>query len=425
MTASRSILLLGAWLTLGGCSEVAEVLTATTGGASSGGAGSTSGSGGNSGKGGNVPGGSSSGGLQPENPALGVFVDAGDTHSCATRFGVLYCWGANASGRLGLGDEAERDAPARVGSDADWIAVATGVAHTCALKSDGRVWCFGANNFGQLGQGTLSGSSSPLELALPGKVLQLSSQANTACAVLEGGTLYCWGRNWEGNIGLNDQHPGVDQQSPIRSGTGSDWKLTGTGDGHTCGIRGAGLLFGWGRNSSANLGLGQTVDLQWRVATRIGSDSDWLSVVSGQDGSCGLRSGGLLFCWGGNSYATLGLGDRDMRLAPTELGPPGGAFAWAQVSLDTFHACGIDAAANLYCWGRNLEGQLGTADNDDRLVPARIEVGSEFQQVAVGRFSSCAATTDAHILCAGENGAGQLGLGDSVRRNAFTEVAFP
>lgn len=418
MSEPRASLLLGAWLTLAGCSEVAEVLSVATGGAS--GAAAIA-SGGSSGA---AQSGSSSGGLQPENPALGVFVDAGDTHSCATRFGALYCWGANANGRLGLGDETARDAPVRVGGDADWIAVATGVAHTCALKSDGRVWCFGANNFGQLGQGTLSDSSVPRELALPGKVLQLSSQANTACAVLEGGSLYCWGRNWEGNIGLNDQHPGVDQPSPIRSGGESDWTLSGTGDGHTCGVRGAGLLFCWGRNSAANLGLGQTADLQRRVATQIGSDDDWLSVVSGQDGSCGLRSGGLLFCWGGNSYATLGLGDRDMRLAPSELGPPGGAGAWSQVSLDTFHACGIDAAANLYCWGRNLEGQLGTADNDDRLVPALVVLASAFQQVAVGRFSSCAATTDAHIFCAGENGAGQLGVGDSARRNAFTEVAF-
>jgi alpha-tubulin suppressor-like RCC1 family protein len=293
------------------------------------------------------------------------------------------------------------------------------------LKSDGSVWCFGDNTFGQLGQGTLLPSSTPRPVVLPGKVRQLSSEANTACAVLEGGSLYCWGRNWEGNIGLNDQHPGVDQQLPVRSGTASDWKLAGTGDGHSCGIRGAGSLFGWGRNSAANLGLGQTIDLQRRAATQIGADADWSSVVSGQDGSCGIRGGGLLFCWGGNSYATLGLGDRDMRTVPTEIGPPGGSGSWSQVSLDTFHACGIDAAANLYCWGRNLEGQLGTADNDDRLVP--VQVGSEFQQVAVGRFSSCATTTDAHILCAGENGAGQLGLGngDSVRRNAFTEVAFP
>jgi alpha-tubulin suppressor-like RCC1 family protein len=418
--------LLGSWLlTMGGCSETAQVLSVSaSAGAASGGAGAA---GGGSSNGGDASG-SSTGGAQPENPALGVFVDAGDSHSCATRFGLLYCWGENAKGRLGLGDEDNRVAPVRVGSDADWIAVATGVAHTCALKSDGTVWCFGDNAFGQLGQGTLLPSSVPRPVTLPGKVLQLSSEANTACAVLEDGSLYCWGRNWEGNIGLNDQHPGVDQPWPIRSGLDGDWTLVGTGDGHTCGVRGAGTLFCWGRNTAANLGLGQTVDLQRRVATQVGSDEDWSSVVSGQDASCGIRSGGLLFCWGGNSFATLGLGDREARLTPSELGQPGAAGEWSQVSLDTFHTCGVDAAANLYCWGRNLEGQLGTADNDDRLVPAKVVAGSDAQpvaQVAVGRFSSCAVARDARIFCTGENGAGQLGLGDSARRNTFTEVAFP
>jgi alpha-tubulin suppressor-like RCC1 family protein len=421
----RLVLVGSVLLMLGGCSETAEVLSVTANAAAaSGGPGAT---GGASASGGNA-GGNASGGAEPENRSLGVFVDAGDSHSCATRFGLLYCWGENAKGRLGLGDEDNRVTPARVGSDANWIAVATGVAHTCALKTDGTVWCFGESTFGQLGQGTLLPSSVPQPVALPGKVVHLSSQANTACAVLEDGSLHCWGRNWEGNIGLDDQHPGVDQPRPIRSGGENDWTLTGTGDGHTCGVRGAGLLFCWGRNSAANLGLGQTVDLQRRVATQVGADQDWSSVFSGQDASCGIRADGLLFCWGGNSFATLGLGDRDARLTPSELSPPGGGAAWSQVSLDTFHACGIDTASKLYCWGRNLEGQLGTADNDDRLVPSQVVAGADSRQVAqvaVGRFSSCAATTDGVIYCSGENGAGQLGVGDSARRNAFTELAFP
>lgn len=415
-------------LALAGCSNVAEVLTAAPGGGAGGG---EPGAGGSGAGGAPTAGQASSGGARPANVALGVAIDSGDAHTCAARFGVLYCWGANADGRLGLGDDRDRNAPERVGGDADWIGVATGVAHTCALKSDGSVWCFGANNFGQLGQGSFVPSFVPLPVTLPARVRQLSAEANTACAVLESGELHCWGRNWEGNIGLNDEHPGVDRPSPVRSGTDDDWRLTGTGDGHTCGIRAPGLLFGWGRNSSANLGLGQTVDEQRRVATPIGTEQDWLSVVSGQDASCGIRDVGLLFCWGGNSHATLGLGDRDQRLSPTQVMSPGGSGAWTDVSLDTFHACGIAGNSELYCWGRNIEGQLGTGDLDDRLVPERVAVGLSYRQAVVGRFSSCAVSAgstpaaDARIFCSGENNAGQLGVGDTTRRNAFTEVTFP
>jgi len=421
-----------------GCREVTEVLSAPdslspTGGGPAGTSGAPgaagNGGGGSGGAGIAVAGEPNAGGAAPADPALGVFVDSGDAHSCAVRFGILYCWGGNGQGRLGLGDELDRNAPERVGNDADWVAVATGVAHSCALKSDGSVWCFGANNVGQLGQGHTLASGVPLRVTLPGKVVHLSSHANTACVVLESGELHCWGRNWEGNIGLNDTHPGVDQLLPIRSGEDADWRISGTGDGHTCGVRGAGLLFGWGRNTAANLGLGQTVDQQRRAATQIGTDQDWLSVVSGQDASCGIRASdandasetdGDLFCWGGNSFGTLGLGDREQRLVPTQVVP---GRVWRQVSIDTFHGCGIDVEETLYCWGRAIEGQLGTGDLEDRLLPE--SVGTGYVQAAAGRMFSCARTSDDRVLCAGENSAGQLGLGDNTRRNVFTEVLFP
>jgi alpha-tubulin suppressor-like RCC1 family protein len=414
---SRALLLLCYWLC--GCSEVAEVLSA--GGA----AGGESGAGGGGGAGGSA-GSSGAGGDQPEDPALGVVVDSGDSHTCAARFGVLYCWGANADGRLGLGDDTDRSAPARVGADADWTAVATGVAHTCALKQDGSVWCFGANTFGQLGQGTQASSAVPLPVVLPGKAVLLSSEANTACVVLEDGALYCWGRNFEGNIGLGDVHPGVDQALPIRSGTTSDWSAIGTGDGHTCGVRAPGALFCWGRNSTSNLGLGQTVDVQLRSATRVGTDEDWSIVASGQDSSCAIRTAGSLFCWGGNGSGNLGLGDRELRQAPAVLAAPRAGGGWAAVSLDTFHACAVSLAGDLYCWGRNIEGQLGTGDLDDRLEPTLIGQGdARYVSAVVGRFSTCAVTTDSHIACSGENASGQLGTGDNTRRNAFAEVPFP
>ncbi|HYQ14791.1 MAG TPA: hypothetical protein VEQ58_03510, partial [Polyangiaceae bacterium] len=262
---------------LGACTEVVTVLDAGSGGsrAVSGGGGS-GGEGGNGDSGGGDSGQGATDGGEPARggsgsvtPELGVFVDSGNEHSCATRYGALYCWGNGADGRLGLGDERDRDAPTRVGTDSDWTSVATGVSHTCALKADGSVWCFGANGVGQLGQGSTTSSSEPLRVALPGPVTQLSSEADTACVVLESQQLLCWGRNVEGNIGLNDTHPGENQLSPIRSGSFSDWQSVATGDGHTCGIRGTGLLFGWGRNTAANLGLGQTTDQQRRSATQI------------------------------------------------------------------------------------------------------------------------------------------------------------
>jgi alpha-tubulin suppressor-like RCC1 family protein len=412
MMRSALMLLFGCGLA---CSEVAEVLgEPPLGSASDAGLG---GAGGAMGMGGSAPSAGEAGAGDPPDAALGFTIAAGDAHSCTTRYGLLYCWGEGSFGRLGLGDVTARSVPARVGNTADFVDVAAATDHTCARKYDGSVWCFGRNNDGQLGATTPSEAALPVRVELTAPATRLSSTASSACAVLANGELHCWGYNVEGGLGLDDTHPGMNQFSPVRVGLESDWREVGAGQGHTCGVRGAGVLFGWGRNTAANLGLGSTEPQQQRAPVRIGGDEDWLLVESGQDASCGIRTGGALYCWGENQWGTLGTGDRGQRLEPAAVALDA---TWIDVSLDTFHACGVTEHGGLYCWGRNLEGQLGTGDLEDRLVPEL--VGEGFARVAVGRFHTCAISSDARVFCTGENGAGRLGLGHTEEVNVWSEV---
>ena len=91
------------------------------------------------------------------------------------------------------------------------------------------------------------------------------------------------------------------------------------------------------------------------------------------------------------------------------------------MSLDTFHTCAVDSNADLWCWGRNIEGQLGLGDIEDRVLPTKVQSGG-WEQVAVGRFYTCAKKLDQSLWCTGENSVGQLGVGDTARRNEFTRV---
>ncbi len=347
-------------------------------------------------------------------------LDAATGHSCATLRGALYCWGDNARGQLGLGDTGSHLSPTRVGVLGDWARVAAGGTHSCALRSDGSVYCFGANDIGQLGTTGLGQSLTPAQVALPSAVTDIVTEVNHVCAIATDGALICWGENFEGEIGQGDAPPFVSQFAPIEVGTDHDWFAADTGQGDTCGLRGPGDLYCWGRNTSSQLGLGDGAPAQTRLPTRVG-DGAYSHIHAGQDHTCGIRTDGSLYCWGTNQSGNLGTGDRTSHSSPIQIGTKSD---WLEISLDTFHSCAIDRAQQLYCWGRNVEGQLGVGDTDDRLSPTLV-AGVGFAQVAVGRFHTCALKADDSVWCTGANDAGQLGLGSTDRTNAFTEVRFP
>ncbi len=421
------------WLFVG-CTDVVSVLTPPreagepdAGGAGSGGKG-VAGSGGrdsvpDAGDGGRPNAGS---GGESGAPAIeGVTLDAGGGHVCATREGALYCWGSGSRGKLGTGDTDDRHRPARVGKGSEWIRATSGSQHSCALDASGEVSCFGANDVGQLGVPGMPESLTPVQVTLPEAASFVITEANTTCALLVDERVFCWGENTEGQMGLSDGFPGENYFEPIEvaslgaSGT-ARYRAIDTGHGHVCGIRDSGALYCWGRNTAEQLGLGPDAFDQIREPTRVGDSTEWGFVQAGQDSSCAIDTSGALYCWGTNTFANLGTGDRETYDVPTAIAPE---IAFSAISIDTFHSCALDRDGALYCWGRGNEGQLANGEWVDREVPT-LASSESFGSVAVGRFFTCAVRVDGAVFCSGSNDGGQLGQGDTERRSVLSLVAF-
>lgn len=74
--------------------------------------------------------------------------------------GVLFAWGLNNHGQLGIGHKDNVCAPSRVlwaNDQEDVVEVAGGEHHTIALTKSGRVYCWGRNDEGECGVGDLFG----------------------------------------------------------------------------------------------------------------------------------------------------------------------------------------------------------------------------------------------------------------------------
>ncbi|MGH7555161.1 MAG: RCC1 domain-containing protein, partial [Longimicrobiales bacterium] len=139
----------------------------------------------------------------------------------------------------------------------------------------------------------------------------------------------------------------------------------------------------------------------------------WKNVVAGDDHACALTLQGQAFCWRAGSGPPRRVPDAPALATITvgssrscdDAGMPGCEDA------GLMHACGLDPEGLAYCWGHNLDGQLGDGTTVDRERAGPAAAGLRFRSISAGSAFTCAVSTDNVAYCWGFNGKGNLALG--------------
>ncbi len=190
------------------------------------------------------------------------------------------------------------------------------------------------------------------------------------------------------------------------------------GQDFTCGVTPLGNAFCWGRNAAGALGNGTTTNRTTPGAVTMPAGVLFDSISAGQDHACAISTSGNLYCWGGNASGQLGTGNTSPQTTPALVSVPGVTFA--SVSAAAQFTCALTTGTNatVYCWGLNSTGQLGNAINVGTSTPnsAPLQVtGGPFRAVSATQGHACGILTgggqDGLVVCWGLNDAGQLGRG--------------
>ena len=230
--------------------------------------------------------------------------------------GTGFCWGDNASGQVGTGDEVSpQPSPVKVKDLSPVTQMAPAIDHTCALILAGLVQCWGDNSSGQLGDNSNTQSSAPVTVSGLVGVVQVVSGTDFSCALTSEGEVWCWGSSLYGQLG-NGSLSGSPVPVQVPTFTSSNPAVViAAGFGSACAVTASGQIDCWGDNQDGQLGdplvacchPGAMSSLPVPVA---GITSDGFAVVLGSEGSaaCALNSAGIAYCWGDNTFDELGDG---------------------------------------------------------------------------------------------------------------------
>ena len=208
-----------------------------------------------------------------------------------------------------------------------------------------------------------------------------------------------------------------------------------TGEFHTCALKVSGRAFCWGDNSQGQVGDGTQerrpvaapVSGTVRRLTPGGQSVGLaLSVISaGNWHTCGLTRTGEAYCWGSNIDAQLGDGKTDTLSYHLEPIQVSGILAFDSISAGGYHTCALTPAGKAYCWGLNHGARLGLAGYGrpnpyfrHRSEPTAVAGDLTFTSISAGEAHTCGVTTNGAAYCWGYNLTGQHGEGTYATHSA-------
>ncbi|WP_230467469.1 RCC1 domain-containing protein [Lujinxingia vulgaris] len=304
---------------------------------------------------------------------------------------TVWCWGDNSAGFI-TGADDEALTPRKIDGFDGAVEIATANARICVRTEEGAVLC--------RGDGAL-GSGAALVTKIDEGATQLNAGGYHMCATVGAdAALYCWGDNGFEQIGGNNDDPTI-VPAPIAGA--SNINLFAGGDFHTCMATTSDEVRCLGHNIDLQLGVegGQSGELITHPFFSA-STNPVFELVAGGSHNCVLSESAEVWCWGDNSFGQLAteLTSLETSAQPVMIDL---SDALSDLAAGFERTCGIGTGGKVFCWGRDEYDQLQHVHE----IPDLEGV----DELAIGQRHTCALTRDHAIFCWGKNHLGQLGNG--------------
>jgi E3 ubiquitin-protein ligase HERC4 len=192
-------------------------------------------------------------------------IACGHTHTVLlTEKGEVWSCGSNERGQCGQDVSSTRPAVIDSLSSVGVVSVSCGHSHSLALTAEGLLYAWGSNDHGQLGMSPTSlshlGQPQVVESLSQFKVLQVACGGHHNLALLKSGRVFSWGSNKYGQLGLRATVLANSSPQEVVALLGLPILHIAAGDAHSMVVSQSGAVYGWGRNTFGQLGVGHEKD---------------------------------------------------------------------------------------------------------------------------------------------------------------------
>ena len=201
----------------------------------------------------------------------------------------------------------------------------------------------------------------------------------------------------------------------------------------SCAIRSGGSVECWGNNSVGQLGNGTSGSIA-TTPVQVQGLTGAVSITQGNDHTCALLSSGTVECWGDNEFGELGVGTTTgpaqcsqgssvpaTACSTTPVAVPG-LTGVVSIAAGNNHTCAVLGTGGVECWGSNTFGGLGDGTTTSRSSPVTVSGVSGARSVSAGQEHTCAVLQSGAIECWGDNAFGELGDGTTLASTTAVPV---
>jgi alpha-tubulin suppressor-like RCC1 family protein len=244
----------------------------------------------------------------------------------------------------------------------------------------------------------------------------------------------CWGQDGNGQIGNGTT--GSPQLTPtsvinLPQIDASFWNGIAAGGHHTCALMryqlgnllgDAATVMCWGANNFGQIGDATTIQrpTPTTVANAFAiSNTEPTQIVAGDDHNCVVGLFSDVWCWGKNSNGQIGIGNTATQFQPIIVP---GLTNVHRIAAGGSSTCALLDDGTVACWGYNAHGNLGDGTTVDRYVPTTVPGLTGVVDISVSGTHTCAVRSNGTVACWGQGSLGVLGNGDTSDRYVPTDV---